>query len=142
MRLTPEKIEQAKQLRELEWGWDKIACHLDVSVYKLRCELQAGYADRRNSANQIATANRRARVKQMVQQDKAARAARVTNAKKAQVNQPTAESIIGHIYPMHIPERVLSERERRRELSHASFTAAWQGDPLPGYSALDRRRQA
>jgi hypothetical protein len=40
---------------------------------------------------------------------------------------------------LSIPQHVLDERERRRELEHTSVTAAFCGDPLPGYSALDRR---
>jgi hypothetical protein len=43
---------------------------------------------------------------------------------------------------MHIPETVISERDRRQALTPRSFTAAWQGDPLPGYSALDKRQGA
>jgi hypothetical protein len=36
----------------------------------------------------------------------------------------------------------LAERDRREELrEHQSLTAAFFGDPLPGMSALDRRRR-
>jgi hypothetical protein len=35
----------------------------------------------------------------------------------------------------------LAERDRREEMrEHQSLTAAFFGDPLPGLSALDRRR--
>jgi hypothetical protein len=34
----------------------------------------------------------------------------------------------------------LAEREYRLSLSHETMGAAHLGDPLPGYSALDRRR--
>jgi hypothetical protein len=34
----------------------------------------------------------------------------------------------------------LAERDRRMELQHATVGAMLMGDPLPGYSALDRRR--
>jgi transposase-like protein len=40
---------------------------------------------------------------------------------------------------MHIPSHVLADRERRKNLEPASVTAAFFGDPLPGYSALERR---
>jgi len=42
------------------------------------------------------------------------------------------------VIKIHIPADVLAERTRRIELSHASVTAALCGDPLPGYSALDK----
>jgi hypothetical protein len=37
-------------------------------------------------------------------------------------------------------QEALAERERRLSLSHETMGAAHLGDPLPGYSALDRRR--
>jgi len=40
-----------------------------------------------------------------------------------------------------IPNRVLEEREHRLSLEPRSITASFFGDPLPGYSALDRARQ-
>jgi len=39
----------------------------------------------------------------------------------------------------HIPDDVLADRDRRARLDHETFTAAFFGDPLPGYSARDRR---
>ena len=38
-----------------------------------------------------------------------------------------------------IPDEVLSDRDRRMDLSPRDLSAALCGDPLPGYSALDRR---
>lgn len=35
----------------------------------------------------------------------------------------------------------IRERDYRATLTHQSITAAFCGDPLPGYSALDRKRQ-
>ena len=35
---------------------------------------------------------------------------------------------------------ILAERDRRLALQHTNLTAAHLGDPLPGYSALDRKR--
>ena len=40
------------------------------------------------------------------------------------------------------PQRVLDERDRRMALEHKSLTASWFKDPLPGYSALDKKRAA
>ena len=39
-----------------------------------------------------------------------------------------------------IPDEVLAERDRRLALEHTSVGAFLCGDPLPGYSALDRVR--
>jgi hypothetical protein len=38
-----------------------------------------------------------------------------------------------------IPPEVLADRDRRRDLQPQDYTAEFFGDPLPGYSALDRR---
>ena len=38
-----------------------------------------------------------------------------------------------------IPPGVAADRERRAALRPRDLTAAFHGDPLPGYSALDRR---
>lgn len=40
---------------------------------------------------------------------------------------------------MCIPPEVLADRDRRRDLNHRDLTAAFFGDPLPSYSALERR---
>jgi hypothetical protein len=37
-----------------------------------------------------------------------------------------------------IPERVQADARLRASLAPRDLTAAYQGDPLPGYSALDR----
>lgn len=41
-----------------------------------------------------------------------------------------------------VPDTVLSERNTRISLQHRDLTAAFFGDPLPGFSALDRRQSA
>lgn len=42
-------------------------------------------------------------------------------------------------FRIEIPDEVLVDRDRRRDLTHQSITSALAGDPLPGMSALDRR---
>lgn len=44
------------------------------------------------------------------------------------------------ITSLSVPSQVWADRERRCALEPATITAALCGDPLPGYSALDRRR--
>jgi hypothetical protein len=41
--------------------------------------------------------------------------------------------------PIVTPESVWAEAAHRRRLSRPTLTAEFFGDPLPGYSALDRR---
>lgn len=52
--------------------------------------------------------------------------------------------IEGRIYSdpadlIRVPSEVLAERAYRRSLEPRDITAALFGDPLPGYSALERR---
>jgi hypothetical protein len=55
---------------------------------------------------------------------------------------PRTVAGIGEVPSITVPETVMEERHRRMAVSPRSFTAAWQGDPLPGYSALDKRQGA
>lgn len=41
--------------------------------------------------------------------------------------------------PIIIPPEVLEDRDHRSDLAPRNLTAAFCGDPLPGYSALERR---
>lgn len=45
-----------------------------------------------------------------------------------------------HTVHVAVPTQTLADRDRRMSLEHASLTAALCGDPLPGRSALDKRR--
>lgn len=45
-----------------------------------------------------------------------------------------------HTVHVAVPREALADRDRRMALEHASLTAALLGDPLPGRSALDKRR--
>jgi hypothetical protein len=53
---------------------------------------------------------------------------------------PRIASISEHSEGWFVPESVLAEREQRQALEPQSLTAALMNDPLPGCSALDRRR--
>jgi hypothetical protein len=46
------------------------------------------------------------------------------------------------LYTLPIPRDVLAERDYRQSLKPRSLTAAMFGDPLPGFSALDKRQGA
>lgn len=45
----------------------------------------------------------------------------------------------GHPKTMVIPPEVLADREKRYAITPRDLSAARLGDPLPGYSALERR---
>ncbi len=47
----------------------------------------------------------------------------------------------GQVATEQIPDEVLEQQERRRDLRPRDLTAALMGDPLPQFSALDRMRQ-
>lgn len=49
-------------------------------------------------------------------------------------------SLLPNIPSVRVPDRVLADAERRRSLNRPTITAQFFGDPLPGYSALDRRQ--
>lgn len=133
--IEQHQITEAKRMRSLEIPvpWEVIAKTLGVPAFKLRCAMETGFREYRIEA-----------VKRY--------RARVRRQKCSTREDPCAENNYRIKHPsfnivtpderVTIPEQVLFDRERRRELSHPSFTAAWQGDPLPGYSALDRRRGA
>lgn len=46
------------------------------------------------------------------------------------------------VVSMHVPREILAERDRRVGLQHRDLTAAFFGDPLPGFSALERQANA
>jgi len=43
------------------------------------------------------------------------------------------------VAPPPVPQQVIADRDRRAALAPRSLIAALAGDPLPGYSALERR---
>ena len=63
------------------------------------------------------------------------------NARQRKIPDPrAARRITNSRKNPKVPEYLIAERERRKQIEHRSLTAAQFGDPLPGYSALDRRR--
>ena len=51
------------------------------------------------------------------------------------------EPLVQQAPVVNVPESVLAERAARLALSPRDLTAAIAGDPLPGMSALERRRR-
>ena len=131
---TDDDLEVAKALRAAvpPWSWDRIACHLAVSQYRLRCRLEIGYYERQTAGVRKNRAKRRLNAVKQPRQ-------------KARVTIKTVKMAPGQICPpntggyLYIPHEVLIDRDRRRLMEPRDFTSAFMGDPLPGMSALDRR---
>jgi hypothetical protein len=62
--------------------------------------------------------------------------------RRAQENTTKIAGIKFEAHKSRVPDGVLSERNARISLQHRDLTAAFFNDPLPGYSALDRRQGA
>ena len=118
MSLTPFQIIEAAKMRARHMSWALIGKHFHVRprtvVYALHPErMQAVYQSRK----------RLRRLKKKVDI----------------IGNDPGNSVRDSI---SIPRDVLFDRDRRMELAPCSLTAALLGDPLPGRSALDRRRGA
>jgi hypothetical protein len=134
MSLRPEQIAEANYLRSLSppWGFDKIACILGMTQYRLRCEIDPGYKEQREKKTK--------EVYGKVSAERKKRAPYV-RIKPYAPPSPRRDRYIGktlnHVSSaMDIPRDVLIDRDMRALLDHPTFTAAHCGDPKPGYSAL------
>lgn len=64
---------------------------------------------------------------------------RSKNTVNEQLNGLRGHRVVREVKDERIPPEVLADRDRRYELHHRDYTAAFFGDPLPGYSALEQR---
>lgn len=120
---TPEEIETLHRLRRIKTPIAAICAELGRTVHsvKHRLEWDGKTAESRQK--------RRARIKQ--------RRAEVSGAGvgRHDLNSLNLELGVG---PRPTSE-LLCERDRRLQIAPRDLTAALCGDPLPGFSALDRR---
>lgn len=114
---TPEEWERAKQLMAEGAGYDKIAERLGRS----RKAVKSKFQEMNRSPKQKEAKLEYQRRKRSEGKGVGREAAGIRD----QHEMPCAEIFI--------------ERNRRLSLAPKSLTAAFFGDPLPGYSALDRR---
>ena len=111
VQLTDAQKIEALRLRAAGHGWRAVSSALKIQQHSIRCAVQPGYQEYR------------------------------TNCDKRRRGQYRADNYsVGHRvergtnWNMVIPPEVLADRDRRM--------AMWDkplGDPLPGYSALDKR---
>jgi hypothetical protein len=125
--LTPALIEKAITMRARGVGWKKVSRELRVSEYVLRCAIEPEYRRYKLGLN----------VKQRAQI-----AARMVVVKRPRPVSHTAQPEARY-GPAKPPADVLAARDLALELRlrPRSVTAQLLGDPLPGRSALDQRRQ-
>lgn len=126
MPLSAERTRQARAMRNSGMRWEHICREIGASYYIVRSALDKEWGEatrRKTNMNR----HRRKGEPATVPRDLASKLATHPN----------------HVEPvMRVPAEVLADREQRATLQPASLTAAVFGDPLPGRSALDRRRGA
>lgn len=132
---TEDDLAVAKALRAAipPWSWGRIACHLAVSQYRLRCELEPGYYVRQ------LTGVRRNREKRRLNEEKQPRAPRGPVCRTIELSPGQAPSRTGGPQT-EIPYEVLADRDRRLVQMWRDTTAILMGDPPIGRSALDQRK--
>lgn len=121
MSLTPEQLESAQAMRDVyKSSWELVADRFGVTVYYLRgCLDPAWKSYRIKKTNEC-----RARMRERKE-------------------NPGTSCITHHVVQsMNCPGDILAERDRRLGIPHPDFTSQFMGDPLPGYSALDKKQRA
>src|ERR1035437_175977 len=126
---TPEQIYEARRLRGLDppWGWNKIALHLNIKYYSLRCELDSAYRERETNRTRESHSIYRERKKKLPGQQR-------------YPTRPLSADDVQQTTRLTIPHDVLADRDARMALAPQSITAMLMGDPIPGLSALGQRR--
>lgn len=113
--VSAEMIETVRRLRAANVSWDDCGSAVDLSRETVRKLLDPEYRERRRVAvNEC-------------------RVRRYWELKK-----PSSRTL--DLPPVRPPAEVLADALRRRSLVRPTITSQFFGDPLPGYSALDRRR--
>lgn len=113
--------------------WEQIAARLGISAYAARGAVDPAYKQRRAEIVWQARERARERAKRPAQEREREQRKSIL-PRRSLIPQDEIES------RSTIPADVMADRERRMTLAPRSLSAAQFGDPLPGYSALDRRR--
>lgn len=120
---TAEDWSRAKELLATGLGYDDIAVRLRRTTRAVKAKFQ----------------------KESLTPEQRARRAEYQRRKRAET---TASRTVAGVTFVRVPretaamDNALNDRNVRINLAPRSLTAAFFGDPLPGYSALDQRRQA
>ncbi len=127
--IDAETIEKARQLRALQppVSWYQVGKQLNCTKFELQCALVPNFMEwrrekmrERRAANGSGQREIRKRLRRLRPQESDAVNHRVSDVES-------------------VPQQVLADRALRQELAPRSCVAGLMGDPLPGYSALERR---
>jgi hypothetical protein len=125
--VSPALLEQARKMRAIKppVGWERIGRTLKCSSHTLRCLLDQSY----RKIGAPPSERRRER--------------KLQAAKPSTPQRQICDHAVKDSARSQIPAAVLIERERSRELAQnaRSITAILLGDPLPGRSALDEKKE-
>jgi hypothetical protein len=126
--LTPQLVEQARQLRANGVGWHTVSKRTGISEYILRVEIEPHFQEHRREQHRKNTVER----KQLLAKHLATMRARRRSITKEGPHHVTAFE--------RVPEDVLREREMRQEaLDRRTPSQMLFGDPPIGWRALDQR---
>ncbi len=126
MSLSVGQLEQAKRMRAMTppANWATIAARLGCGSFKVKCALIPWYQEYQRERVRLR------RVGKAMPDEMRERFKGLEKKNSVHFQRPDQFSV---------PREVLIERDYRRQLAPKSLTAAFCGDPLPGYAALDKR---
>jgi hypothetical protein len=129
--LTPQLVEQARELRANGVGWHTVSKRTGISEYILRVEIEPHFQEHRREQHRRNVVTR----KELI-------AKRATM--RARVRPNTKGNNGPHIVTAfdRVPDDVLRERdERETAKERRTLAQILLGDPIPGYSALDAKER-
>jgi hypothetical protein len=124
--LTPELVDQARQLRANGVGWHTVSKRTGISEYILRVEIEPQFQE-----------HRRAQHRRNVVIRKEVIAKRATMRARARPNTKAPHTVTAF---ERVPDDVLRERDMRQAaLDRRTPSQIQFGDPPIGWRALDER---
>jgi hypothetical protein len=124
--LTPELVDQARQLRANGVGWHTVSKRTGISEYILRVEIEPAFQQHRREQHR-----RNVVIRKEVIAKRAAMRGRMRPNTKAPHTVTAFE---------RVPDEVLREREMRQAaLDRRTLSQTLLGDPPIGWRALDQR---
>jgi hypothetical protein len=124
--LTPQLVDQARELRGNGVGWHTVSKRTGISEYLLRVELEPDFKEYRRAQGRRYTAGKKTAA--------IIRAKRIAERKQ----RATAAHIVTALD--RVPDDVMREAEERKiALERRTLTESFFGDPPKGWRALDQR---
>jgi hypothetical protein len=127
--LTPELVDQARQLRANGVGWHTVSKRTGISEYILRVEIEPQFQEHRR-------AQYRRHV--VVKKEQAEKRARVHARRRSNTKGKSAAHVVTAFD--RVPDEVMRERDMRQAaLDRRTLSQMLLGDPPIGWRALDER---